>query len=146
MAAKKLDIKTVLSKLDNNDISYFDNLPEEDKKSLSSWVLMRYMSSSTNYPELQLLTVNEVVNKHFSISNKHPELMIKLLAVSGLGVKTYHKWLAPPKSKITKDDLAQKVANLHPSFNQTELELYMTLNGTDDIIAELEQNGIDINE
>lgn len=146
MAAKKLDIKTVLSKLDNNDYSYFDSLPSEDKNSLSPWVLMRYMSNASKYTELQLITVNELVNKHFSIINKHPTLMMKSLVSSGLGEKTYHKWLAPPKSKVSKNSLAEKVSLIYPEFNRTELELYISLNSVDYIMSELEQNGIDTNE
>jgi hypothetical protein len=146
MAAKKLDIKTVLAKLDSNDLIYFDNLPDEDKKSLSPWVLMRYMSSSSKYPELHLISTNEIVNKHFSISNKQPSLAIKLLAVSGVGEKMYHKWVAPPKSKVGSNPILVKLSGIYPHFSSDELDLYVKINGIDAIMSELEQNGIDCNE
>jgi hypothetical protein len=90
---KLLDIKDVLSNLDCNNYEYYNNLSDDEKKEISSFVLMRFLSSSSgNYPEHYLLCVNDIVNYNFSILNKHPNLMWMSLALCGIGSKQYHPW------------------------------------------------------
>lgn len=146
MTKKKLDIKIVLSKLDNNDNAYFDMMSMEDKQSLSPWVLMRYMSSSSANSEINLLTINEVVNKHFNVCNKRDDLTLTTLCACGFGTKQYHPWIAPPKSGEIKDKIRQLISIVNPEWNHTEMDLFLSINTPDQICVYLEENGVDVDE
>ena len=89
-----LDIKRELAAVDNRDYDFYVKLTDEEKKSLTPYVLMRYISNvDSNNRELQewfLETTNELVNKnHWTLSKDHKPLLWKLMAGVGIGSKYY---------------------------------------------------------
>ena len=46
---EKIDIKHVLNAIDNRDFSWIDTLTQEEKKKLSIWQIMRFVSSCDAY-------------------------------------------------------------------------------------------------
>ena len=78
-----LPLALELAAMDYRDKNFYTNLNDEQRKAISLWVLMRWMSSSRGDAEQHLTLVNDVVNVDFSVISKHPELQWKLLALCG---------------------------------------------------------------
>ena len=82
--ADKLNIKDVLKHIDAFDIAYFNALTDEEKKSLSPYVLMLWMNGCKS--PIQILLLNGIVNEIvFNLPSGHNELMYKLLLVASDG-------------------------------------------------------------
>ena len=98
--ATKLPLNDVLNAIDRRDFNWYANLDAEKKKAWSSWLFIRYASStkSKDRDEL-LLNTNEFVNKHYGDIHKHDELVWKLMCLTGTGKKQYHEWIKATKLK-----------------------------------------------
>jgi hypothetical protein len=122
-----LNIADVLSALDRRDIMYYNTLSDDDKKELSEWVLMRFMSSANTNPDYHLLMINDMVNVNFNIVNKHPELVWRLLSMCGAGDKKYHPWITPPKRQQL-NKLEVTLMQLNPKWKPDEVRLFIKIN------------------
>lgn len=121
----KLDLKTVLNAIDNQDLTFYDRLSDEDKKAYSPYVLMRYISSLTSQNQLAPLAViatNDLVNIGFAQYNKYPDLIHRLLCLAGMGGKQYRPWI-PTKSGKKSGIIDNWLIELYPDMNDDELEL-----------------------
>jgi hypothetical protein len=124
--AKKLDIFELLGNIDAGNKYFYSDLPPEKKKAFAPVVAIRWLSALQNngkYGSYYLTTTNEVVNKHFwALSTNHPELIYKLMAAVGLGVKQKHGWIAgTKKTKLSKVD--EFFLQWYPDSNEIELEI-----------------------
>lgn len=135
---KKLELKRVLSALDSRNLSFYETLSDDEKKEFQPFVLMRFMSSSSNSPiesKYSLISINEIVNKYFWDLSKEKELHAKLLSASGLGSSQHHTWISG--TKATKDVVAEfikEVINDQGWFpNNTEINIYISKLSYDDI-------------
>lgn len=92
MAEKKyaIDIFKILEKLNQKDRKFFEELPEEDLKSLHPLVLMRWMSGTQD--ARQVFFLNELVNGMVFPLTKHKQLLLKLLMISGPGKFRRYSW------------------------------------------------------
>lgn len=82
MSKYKLDLNTVLSRIDTKDRKWFASLSAEERKSFAGIVMLRYMSSGAGaYGDYCLLASNEA-NKHFHEMWEHPELQYLLLTAT----------------------------------------------------------------
>lgn len=133
--AKKENILPLATELINMDMRNFDfyaSLTDEQKKEISIWILMRYMSSSNSDVIDHLLTVNDFVNHNFNDLSKHPELQWKLLAVCGTGKKQFHPWIPPPRGK-KKNKLQSVLSEIFPLLRSDELDLILKINSKEEI-------------
>jgi hypothetical protein len=136
----QIDLKKVLWELDKNNKDFYLNLSDDEKKEMSLWVLMRYMSSSETNSEYYLLMTNDFVNVNFNVFKKHPDFLWKLLSMGGAGESTYHPWVAPPKGK--KDDmLSTKLRELNRHWKQEDVNTFLLINSKDEIIGYFEDRG-----
>jgi hypothetical protein len=102
MAEKKyaMDIFKVLEKLNQKDRKFFEELPEEDLKSIHPLVLMRWMSGVADARQVYFL--NELVNSMVFPLTKHKQLLLKLLMISGPGKYRRYNW-TKAKGKSTSN-------------------------------------------
>lgn len=144
MAKQPLDLTKTLTALDYRNKEYYSKLTKEEQKAFQPFVLMRYMSSvpdKGDLPYLSLVSINEIVNSHFWELSKEVELQAKLLAASGLGQKTYHKWI-PPKNKrktILRDLVRDYFKQKNWFCNNLEIDVYLakiTLQDLEDLCDE----------
>lgn len=127
--AYNLDLSNTLYSLDKRNKKLYNGFTEEQKKSFSPLVYMKFMSSASNGESyFSLLTTNEFVNTNFWDLSKEPELQCKLLSLCGLNTKVYHKWLGNKKSNnisnlkiFVKDIFAQR----NWFLNNFEMNLYL---------------------
>ena len=134
MANKKsnLNIADVLSALDKRDIMYYNTLSENDKKELSEWVLMRFMSSATTNSDYHLLMINDMVNVNFNVVNKYPDLAWRLLSLCGSGERVYHPWITPPKRRQL-NKLEEALMAMNPSWKSDEVRLFVKINSLEEL-------------
>jgi hypothetical protein len=87
-----LNIKDVLHHIDIGDVTYFNDLTTEQKKSISPYVIMLWMNGCKS--PIQILLLNGIINELiFNLPSGHNELSFKLLMVGSDGSKTKYKWM-----------------------------------------------------
>lgn len=140
----KLPLKNQLDALDKKKRGWYSNLSDEDKKQISPWVLMRYLSSSQNnnrqFIDYYLEMTNDVVNVHFNSVRHHPELQIQLMQAVGIGRTEYHPWIAPGK-KGKESKMHSIVSDFYPNLNDDEVELFVQNNSKEELVDMLDQLG-----
>jgi hypothetical protein len=123
MAALKLN--EILAAVDLNGKEVWDDLSEEQRKSIVFFTLNRYISviqGSREEKEHYILLGNERFNKNlFLLLNKHPKLLWQLACSCGHESKKvfFHKWLKLTKSKNKKVEF---LASLFPTTKRQDLE------------------------
>lgn len=123
MAALKLN--EILAAVDLNGKEVWDDLSEEQRKSVVFYTLNRYISviqGSREEKEHYVLLGNERFNKNlFLLLNKHPKLLWQLACSCGHESKKvfFHKWLKLTKSKNKKVEF---LASLFPTTKRQDLE------------------------
>ena len=125
-----LDIKRELAGVDLRNYDFYDKLTDEEKKSFSPFVLMRYISNVDGNPDLHewfIERTNEFVNKdHWLLSKADKALLWKLFAACGIGKKVYHPYLkAGTKEKAVK--IEKLLAELHPSMKMSDIKLLASM-------------------
>jgi hypothetical protein len=131
-----LDIKKELNGVDMRDKDMYNNLSEEERKSFSPYILMRYVSNVQGDKDVQEWFVemtNELVNKnHWTLSKNHKGLLWKLFAGCGTGAKAYHPYLAAgKKEKAVK--IEKLIAELNPAMKMSDIKLQASLMDKNDI-------------
>jgi hypothetical protein len=137
----KLEIKEILSWIDNGRRDIWNHLEDEHKKQISFWLLNRYISAVQGNREKQELAVfktNEYYNKHFndigvSKDKGHQKLMWQLLCMSSnTGKNEFHPWIGFKKknSNIKSVNLLEKI---YPNMKQDEVELLARISTTKEL-------------
>jgi hypothetical protein len=128
--AAKLDIKRELRAVDIKDYNFYDDLPDEEKKAFSPYILMRYTSNVQGDRDIQewfLEMTNECVNKHhWLLSKNHKTLLWKLFAATGAGVSCYHPYLASGKKEKT-NKIEKLLAELYPAYKLSDVKLLASM-------------------
>jgi hypothetical protein len=133
-------VKEEMSAIDRRKHSWYSKLSEEEQKSLSMWVIMRYCSSTdskvSEINEHYLMLTNELVNVHFNDLRHHPELQLRLMQCVGIGSDQYHSWIKPGKRKkgvSINTRIHEFFLTLYPHLNDDEISI---------IIAQMGENGL----
>jgi len=146
MTEQKLTLKEILAAVDMNAKEVWDDLSEEQRKSVVFFTLNRYISSiqgSREDKEHFVLLGNERFNKNlFLLLNKHPKLLWQLACSCGHESKKvfFHQWLKLNKSKNKKVDF---LADLFPNMKQADLETMSEITTTKEIKEYCESLGWD---
>lgn len=125
--SKKLDIKEVLKNIDANNTDWYMNLPDEDKKGFDPFIVMQFLSSSSNnFDHADALELsNHVLNKNFSDIYQDKELFYRLACVCrSHRKKAFRPFVKPPKSKKSQS-LMQRLASEYACENVSQGEAEM---------------------
>ena len=88
----KVDIFDFLKKVDDFDLNYIDSLSPEQKKSLSPYLIMMWMSGCKS--PLQIRQLNVFLNSMvFNIPSTHNDLLFKLALIASDGKSKKYKWI-----------------------------------------------------
>lgn len=143
-------IKQEMAAIDRRNFDWYENLSDDERKSLSMWVLMRYCSStSSNISDINehyLTMTNELVNVNFNDLRHHPELQMRLMQCVGIGSDQFHPWINPMKRKKSKKGNAKLesfLLELYPTLKDDEMSLLIETLGDDKIRDMLEDAGIE---
>jgi hypothetical protein len=141
-----LDIKKELAAVDLKKYDFYSNLSDEEKKSFSPYVLMRFVSNVNGDPDLQewfLEMTNETVNKHhWVLSKNHKNLLWKLFAATGVGITAQHPYIAASKKeKISK--IEKLIAEINPTMKLNEVKILASMMTKEDINQLFDDLGFD---
>jgi hypothetical protein len=88
----KIDIHTVLSKVDAFDVKYFDGLTAEEKKDIQAFPLMLWLSGCKS--KIQLRQLNAFLNSIvFAMPSGHQGLLYKMACISSDGKPKKYTWV-----------------------------------------------------
>jgi hypothetical protein len=135
MESSKLPLKTVLAALDLNAKAAWDELTEDERKSVNFWLLNRYMSSATGSRkevEDAVLRTNIFYNKHWNEIKPgvkgHPKLLWQLLCMSGgTGKIETHPWIGLKQKKDSNNKYVKLLLTLYPNMKYDEAELLVRI-------------------
>lgn len=147
MAQDKLEVKEILSWIDNNYKSIWDELEDEHKKQISFWLLNRYVSSISGNREKQELAVfktNEYYNKNWNVlGTKHPKLQWQLLCQAGnTGKNEFHPWIGLKQKKDTNNKAVKFLQEIYPNMKLDEVELLARISSKKELQELAESHGI----
>ena len=128
MAQAKLPIKDVLAAIDMGAKSVWDELSDEERKSVGFWLLNRYASSVKGNREKQELAVfktNEFYNKNWNeLGMKHPKLQWQLICQAGnTGKIEFHPWIGFKKKNGDNGKGIKLLKEIYPNMKEDEIEL-----------------------
>lgn len=143
-------IKEEMAAIDRRKFDWYSKLSEEEQKSLSMWVLMRYCSSTGSkveeINEHYLIMTNELVNVYFNDLRHHPELQMRLMQCVGIGTNQFHPWIKPGKRKKDGNKVNKKLFDLfetrYPHLNDDEIDFLISNLSKDEIKANLTDSGM----
>lgn len=144
MAEFKLDIFSILRKLNSGDLHTWEKLSEDEKKGFSPYVITQWMWGNTHSTQAYL--INALVNPYlFSFQKNHTELLAKLLAVCGTGGNRQFKWV-PFTKKGKEQKIAMKVVMEYWDFSESEAKGNLSLLSAEDVIQCAEELGYEKDE
>jgi predicted CopG family antitoxin len=121
----QLKLNEILAAVDLNAKDAWNDLTEEQRKSVVFYTLNRYISNvqgSREEKEHFVLLGNERFNKNlFLLLNKHPKLLWQLACSCGHESKKifFHQWLKLIKQKNKKEEF---LAELFPNMKRQDVE------------------------
>ena len=132
--SEKIELKDKLAAVDMNYKGLWDEITDEQRKSLKSelFILNRYISNvNSNNRELQqhfVLTVNEYFNKHWNTLQKHPKLLWQLLCMCGHESQQiyFHQWIGF-KKKQGNNKIGKFLLDIYPNKKQDEIDMLSQL-------------------
>lgn len=95
--SRKVDIFTVLDNIDAGNVNFYDNLSEEEQKSISMVVLMQWMHGMDNTQQLK--AIESIVNPFIYSLASHKSLLFKLMTIASSGTKKRYNWASKAKQK-----------------------------------------------
>ena len=147
MTDKKIPLKDVLAAIDMNGKSVWNELDDDERKSINFWLLNRYVSNVNGDLEKQAMAVfktNEYYNKNYvDLQKNHKQLLWQLLCASGgTGKIEHHLWMGL-KSKKGSSKPNKLLEKIYPNMKLDEVELLAKLYTTKELRALAEEHGID---
>jgi len=143
-------IKEEMAAIDRRKFGWYASLTDEERKSLSMWVLMRYCSSTSSKVEEinhhYLTMTNELVNVHFNDLRHHPELQMRLMQCVGIGTNQFHAWIKPGKRRRDSNKANQKLYDVfvtrYPHLNDDEIDMLLDSMDRDAVKQNLQDSGL----
>tara|TARA_B100000424_G_scaffold94421_1_gene71100 strand:+ start:611 stop:1090 length:480 start_codon:yes stop_codon:yes gene_type:complete len=146
----KIPIKDILAAIDLGAKNVWDEFSEEQKKSISFFLLNRYVSSiegTSEEQQLAVLRTNEYFNKNWNFFSKDPKLLWQSLCAVGRlnkGIRK-HPWIGL-KQKI-KNSINKKfektLLELYPSAKHDDINALMKILSEKQLLKLIEDHGID---
>lgn len=147
MASKQtLPIKDILGAIDMGAKSVWDELSDDEKKSISFWLLNRYVSSvngSRDKQELAVFKTNEYYNKNWNeLGTRHPKLQWQLLCQAGnTGKIEFHQWIGF-KKKTGNNNANKLLEQIYPNMKTDEVDLLARISTKKELKALAEEHDI----
>jgi hypothetical protein len=149
MAQAKLPIKDVLAAIDMGAKSVWDELSDDERKSVGFWLLNRYASSVKGNREKQELAVfktNEFYNKNWNeLGMKHPKLQWQLICQAGnTGKIEFHPWIGFKKKNSDNGKGIKLLKEIYPNMKEDEIELLANISTKKELKQLAEEHDIEI--
>jgi len=152
MAQEKLNLKQILGCVDMNYKGAWKEFTDDEKKSVSFWLLNRYVSSvsgSRQKQENAVLKTNEFYNKNFNDigvgkDNGHQELQWQLLCTAG-GTRDieFHSWIGFKKRNGSNSKAIKLLQQIYPHLKEDEVETLAGISTKKELKQLAEEHGIE---
>lgn len=142
----KLKLNEILAACDMDAKYLWDDLTDDQRKSVVFFTLNRYLSNVNGNRELQehaVVVTNERFNKHlFDFLNKHPKLCWQLACSCAYDDKDikFHPWLKVKKEKNKKEEF---LATLFPNMKREDVAAMAAITTDNEIKKYCENLGWD---
>jgi hypothetical protein len=126
----------VLAALDRKDYDYYKNLSEAQKKGISFYMLVQWMSAIKGNKDAQsyyLRSTDYHANKYLFNENvqKHPHLVWLMLCAASPGIgKQFHQWIPQIKDRVSKlkespklKEIKEYFKKIYPNFGENDIAL-----------------------
>lgn len=132
----KVDIFGVLRDINSGDREFYTKLPDDHQKTLHPFVLTRWMAGTKN--PMQLVLLNNTVNKYnFALAN-HKRLLMDMLLVSG-SKGARHQWHPGVKRTSTTGAL-ERLFREYYKCSPREAAMYSKMGVDTDTILKMAQH------
>jgi hypothetical protein len=140
----KLPLKDILGAIDMGAREVWDELDDEQKKSVSFYLLNRYCSVVKGKREAQELAVfktNEYYNKHYFTLAKHQKLLWQLLCLTSNAEKKiqYHEWIGYKKKGASTSKLGKELEKIFPNMKTDEIQMLVDMNSKKEVEKYIEE-------
>lgn len=135
----KLDIFEVLKHIDKRDISFYDNLSDDQKKQFVPLLTMRWLSSGS--PQATVLS-NGVLNPLVFKLYRHPGFMYKLMVAISDGKSKRHTWVKKKSKDKASPTVIATIAAYYQCSKKDALR-YKNRLSEDDILEMADELGYD---
>lgn len=150
MAQDKLSLAEIFAGIDTNSKSLWKELSEEQRKSVSFWLLNRYASSvsgNRDAQELAVVMTNEIYNKNWNeLGVKHPQLQWQLLCATHNAASSIrrHNWIGFKKKTGDNSKSVKLLEQLYPNMKRDEVELLARIHTKKELKELAKEHDIDI--
>lgn len=139
MTSKRVDIFKLLTALSKKNQKFYEELTEEEKRTVAPLVVMRWLSGTQSARQVYFL--NELVNPFVFSLYKHPELLMKLMTICTSGKFVKYKWNKPLSKKTTSSPITTKCIREYFGYNTIDALGVLPLLTNDDVLQYAEQLG-----
>ena len=150
MAQDKLSLAEIFAGIDTNSKSLWKELSEEQRKSVSFWLLNRYasaVSGNRDAQELAVVMTNEIYNKNWNeLGVKHPQLQWQLLCATHNAASSIRRHNGIGFKKKTGDNSksVKLLEQLYPNMKRDEVELLARIHTKKELKELAKEHDIDI--
>jgi hypothetical protein len=134
------DLFAGLSALGGKDREWFDGLSEAGQKAAAPFVMMRWMSGTSD--QAQIIRLNTCVNRYVFAGTADKEALFQLLAAAATGKNRRYSWLKGPSAKTKR--LSLEVVKQYYELSTREASSYKV--PPEDLIEMAEDLGWDKDE
>ena len=128
---RKLSLDRLFAAMDLKRRDFLTSLDEDERSEFSVYLSLRYISCVEGSPELQtwyLTAANEMINKHYSVINRHPQLQWLLFSSVSPGMgRQRHYWLKG-NTLATGSRSHRFLEGLYPHLGEDEIDLMVKIN------------------
>lgn len=130
MAEHKLDIFRTLAAIDRKSSQFYSSLDESEQKAYQPLVVLKWAVGTTD--NLQIVQLNECVNRYVFPLAQHKDLLWKLSVVGSTNKKHKYQWnKSLPEIKASE---AIHVVCEYFQYNERDAKQVLPLLSTEDII------------
>jgi|TARA_B110000858_G_scaffold183161_1_gene223224 hypothetical protein len=148
MAQQKFPVKDILAAIDMNSKNVWNEINDEERKSVSFWLLNRYVSSvagKRDNQELAIFKTNAYYNKNFNVlGTRHPKLQWQLLcACNATGKIEFHKWIGFKKKTGDNSKGEKLLLDIYPNMKTDEAEILASLSTKKELKQLAQEHGFE---
>lgn len=138
MSDDKLDIFEILKRIDNFDVDYFSDLPQDTEKTLQPLVVMRWLSGTKDTK--QISRINSIINPFVFSLHKEKKLLTRLLLCCSTSKKMY-SW--NKRKKQERSSLRSQLIQEYYDCTHKEALIYEKTASLEDLVSMAEEIGYD---
>lgn len=140
---RSLDIFSLLSRISEKNVEYFDKLTEQEAREFQPFVVMRWMTGTND--ARQVYFVNELVNRYvFDFRDKR--LLYMLLTIASSGQPQRYRWKKPASRKSASLSTAVDVIKKYYDYTSKEATDVLGILTNDQIMSHAEDLGLQKDE